>query len=354
MDKLLINKKRKFFDKAEPYIIAEIGVNHEGSFEKAIQLINLAKEGGADAAKFQSYKAKTLASRNSPSYWDTSKESTKSQYELFKKYDLFNQKEYIELADYCKKVGIDFLSTPFDDNSVDFLSPLVPFFKIASADITNIPFLRKIARKGKPIVLSTGAANLSEIDIAFSTIKEITGEPPSLMHCILCYPTLDENANLLMIKHLNKCFPESIIGYSDHTVPDQSMTTVVSSFLLGAKIIEKHFTYDKKLPGNDHYHAMDINDLKNLKYNLDKVTKLLGEKEYKQPIKEEEISRKNARRSIVTKSNLNAGHILKEDDITYKRPGTGISPMFWDNIIGRQLRVNLSEDHLLQWSDLQE
>lgn len=354
MDKLLQNKKSNFFDKAKPYIIAEIGVNHEGSFKKAIELIDLAKKGGADAAKFQSYKANTLASKNSPSYWDTSKESTKSQYELFKKYDLFNQKEYIELSEYCKKVNIDFLSTPFDDDSVEFLSHLVPFFKVASADITNIPFLRKIAHKGKPIVLSTGAANLSEIEIAVSTIKEISGYYPELMHCILCYPTKDENANLSMIKHLKTCFPESVIGYSDHTIPDKSMTTVVSSFLLGAQIIEKHFTYDKKLPGNDHYHAMDINDLKNLKVNLNKVIKLLGIEKYKKPIKEEEISRKNARRSIVTKYNLKVNHILKEEDITYKRPGTGISPIYWDEIIGKQLRVNVSEDHLLKWSDLND
>ena len=127
----------------KPYIIAEIGVNHEGSYEKAIELIKLAKKGGANAAKFQSYKASTLASKNSPSYWDTSKEKTKSQYELFKKFDNFGEKEYISLSNFCKKIEIDFLSTPFDDESIDFLEPLVPFYKIASADLTNIPFLKK-------------------------------------------------------------------------------------------------------------------------------------------------------------------------------------------------------------------
>ena len=140
-------------DITPPYIIAEIGVNHEGSLEKAKELIELAKEGGADAAKFQTYKADTLASVNSPAYWDRSKEHTGSQHELFQKYDCFEEKDYIALCEHCKNVGIDFISTPFDDLAVDFLNPLIPFFKIASADITNIPFLRKIASKNKPVIL---------------------------------------------------------------------------------------------------------------------------------------------------------------------------------------------------------
>ena len=154
-----------------PYIIAEIGVNHSGSINLAKKLIELAKKGGAHAAKFQSYKAHKIASKNSPSYWDTSKEKTKSQYELFKKYDQFNENDYKTLAEHCKKCNIDFLSTPFDDEAIDFLDPLVPFFKIASADLTNLPFLEKVAAKGKRIVLSTGASNLEEIDLAIKTIR---------------------------------------------------------------------------------------------------------------------------------------------------------------------------------------
>ena len=341
------------FSKAnKPYIIAEIGVNHEGSLEKAINLIDLAKEGGANAAKFQSYKANTLASKNSPSYWDRSKETTSTQYELFKKYDNFNENEYIKLSEHCYHIGIDFLSTPFDDDSVDFLNPLVPFFKIASADITNIPLLRKIALKDKPIIISTGAASLPEIELAINIIKSVSSIEPALMHCILCYPTDDIDANLGMIKHLKRSFPQNIIGYSDHTLPDENMTSIITSFLLGAKIIEKHFTNNKDLPGNDHYHAMDVKDLRNLNRILDKMVLLLGNEEYKHPIKSEEKSRLNARRSIVISKAIKKGDSIKESNITYKRPGTGISTIHWDYIIGRETKKNLDEDHILTWNDL--
>ncbi len=352
MNKRIINFNQKKNQNSKPYLIAEIGVNHEGSFDKAIELINLAKEGGADAAKFQSYKAETLASKNSPSYWDTNLEPTISQYELFKKYDCFDEQEYISLARHCEEIEIDFLSTPFDDKSIDFLDPIVPFFKIASADLTNIPFLRKVAQKNKPVILSTGAATLAEIDLAVKTIEEISGFPPSLMHCILCYPTSNEDANLIMIKHLKRSFPQCIIGYSDHTIPDSAMTAVVSSFMLGAEVIEKHFTFNKDLKGNDHYHAMDINDLKNLNKILDKISILLGKESIKRPIDNELLSRKNARRSIVLKKNLSANEIIKENDLTYKRPGTGISPVFWDEIIGKKVKYALQEDYILKWNDI--
>ena len=353
MMKTLTNKAEFIVDKEKkPYIIAEIGVNHEGLIEKAKELIDLAKEGGAHAAKFQSYKASTLASKNSPSYWDTKKEPTTSQYELFKKYDSFNVKDYEILSEYCKDKSIDFLSTPFDDQSIDFLNPIVPFFKIASADITNIPFLKKIANKNKPIIISTGASTLSEVEIALNAIKQINNSNPAIMHCILSYPTLDKDANLSMISSLKKLFPDNVIGYSDHTVPDDNMTTLISSYLLGAFVIEKHFTDNKNLPGNDHYHAMDVHDLKNLNKILSKVNSLMGIEDHKKPVACEFISRKNARRSIVLKNALSKGEIIKEENITYKRPGTGISPLHWDEVIGKTLNLDLSADHILDWSDL--
>jgi len=339
---------------SEPYIIAEIGVNHEGSMKQAKRLIELAKEGGADAAKFQSYKADTLASKNSPSYWDTSKEETLSQHELFKKYDSFDADQYIELARHCQDVGIDFLSTPFDDAAVEFLYPLVPFFKIASADLTNTPFLRKVARKGKPIVLSTGAATLAEIDSAVRTITNEGCQDLALLHCILNYPTDDFNAHLRMIKGLRRAFPQYVIGYSDHTLPDEEMSSLITSYLIGALILEKHFTHNKKLPGNDHYHAMDVRDLSRFFERLKKVNELLGCDDYKRPIETESISRANARRSIVINKDLPAGHIISESDITYKRPGSGISPLHWDEVIGRMIYRNLKADHILQWIDLSD
>lgn len=337
---------------SRPYVIAEIGVNHEGSLDQAKRLIELAKEGGADAAKFQTYKADTLASRHSPSYWDTSKESTRSQHELFKKYDGFGQEEYMALAYHCQEVGIDFLSTPFDDAAVEFLDPLVPFYKIASADLTNIPFLRKIAAKDKPIVLSTGAATLGEVDTAIQTLRQAGCNDVALLHCILNYPTDNANAHLRMIEGLKRAYPDHVIGYSDHTLPDEAMMPLITAHLLGAVILEKHFTHDKQLPGNDHYHAMDVKDLSRLIEMASRVHGLLGNNRHKEPIPTEQISRLNARRSIVLVRDLPADYALTENDITYKRPGTGISPLHWDQVLGMRLNQALEADHVLQWRDL--
>jgi N-acetylneuraminate synthase len=336
----------------KPYVIAEIGVNHEGSLEQAKRLIELAKRGGADAAKFQSYKAATLASKHSPSYWDTTKEPTLSQFALFQKYDSFGADEYQALAEHCRQVGIDFLSTPFDDAAIEFLAPLVPFFKIASADLTNIPFLRKIAAKGKPVVLSTGASTLGEVDIALDALAQAGCNDVALLHCILNYPTENGDAHLRMIEGLKRAYPSRIIGYSDHTLPDEAMTSLVTAHLLGAVIVEKHFTHDKTLPGNDHYHAMDQHDLTRFVSLVDKIHVLLGPADHKAPIPSETPARKNARRSIVLARDVAAGTTLTPADLTYKRPGTGVSPLHWDAVMGRRAAGPLPADHVLQWQDL--
>ena len=339
---------------SRPYVIAEIGVNHEGSMDQAKRLIELAKKGGADAAKFQSYKASTLASKHSPAYWDTTKEPTTSQHQLFKKYDNFGAAEYVALAEHCRKVGIEFVSTPFDDAAIDFLDPLMPFYKIASADLTNIPFLRKIAAKGKPVVLSTGASTLGEVDIAVETLSRAGCRDVALLHCILNYPTPNPQAHLAMITGLRRAYPDRLIGYSDHTLPDPFMTSLTVAYLLGAVVIEKHFTHDKTLPGNDHYHAMDADDLARFIAGIEEVRTLLGPSDHKEPIATEAISRANARRSIVVARDLPAGHRLTAADLTYKRPGTGVSPLHWDEIIGRETATALEADHVLQWSDVRE
>jgi N-acetylneuraminate synthase len=344
--------KRIVTPQSRPYVIAEIGVNHEGSMAQAKRLIDLAKQGGADAAKFQSYKADTLASKHSPAYWDTTKESTQSQHQLFRKYDSFGPADYIALADHCRRVGIDFISTPFDDAAIEFLDPLVPFFKIASADITNIPFLRRVAAKRKPVVLSTGAATLGEIDTAIDALGHADCQDIALLHCILNYPTGNENAHLRMITGLRRAYPDRLVGYSDHTLPDDAMTALVTARLLGAVVIEKHFTHDKTLPGNDHYHAMDINDLARFVELVNRVEALLGPTEHKAPIGTEEISRRNARRSIVLAQDVAAGQRLESADLTYKRPGTGVSPLHWDEVIGRTAARTLRADDVLQWEDL--
>lgn len=344
-----------FLDKiesADPYIIAEIGVNHEGSLDTAKKLIDLAKAGGADAVKFQTYKAEKIASKNSPSYWDRTKEPTSSQYELFKKFDKFGQSEYKELYEYCKNVQIDFLSTPFDLQAVDFLDPLMPCIKIASADLTNIPLLRKAGSKKKPILISTGAANIEEIQRAVEELKNSGAEEIVLLHCVLNYPTPVENAHLGMIKGLDKAFPHHMLGYSDHTMPDEDMNALSTAWLLGAKVLEKHFTHDKSLPGNDHYHAMDYNDCRRVRNKIDLLKKYIGKEEAKFALKEEEVARQNARRSIVAAKNLKKGHVLVETDLICKRPAFGISPIHWDRLIGSELLKDVSEDSIIEWEDV--
>ncbi|EMN13024.1 N-acetylneuraminate synthase family protein [Leptospira borgpetersenii] len=337
-----------FFD---PYVIAEIGVNHEGSIDIAKRLIDEAKDGGADGAKFQTYKAETLASKNSPSYWDRTQEPTASQFELFKKYDSFGWKEYEILAKHCQSVGIDFLSTPFDLEAVEHLASQMPFIKVASADITSVPLLRSIAKYSKPVILSTGSSTIPEIDFAMRELHANGANEIILLHCILNYPTKPENANLGMIQDLQRIFPHHWIGYSDHTPPDLEMKSLITATLFGSVVLEKHFTHDKTLPGNDHYHAMDKEDLKRFKRKLKEFESLIGSSE-KAPLQSEELSRKNARRSIVLSKNLSKGSKIKEQDITFKRPAHGISPIFWDDVIGRVINRDLLEDHILNWEDL--
>ena len=349
--KMLTLGSRTLSDASEPYVIAEIGVNHEGSMTLARQMIEQAKQAGADAAKFQSYKANTLASRHSPAYWDKTKEPTESQHALFSRYDSFGPEEYRELAAHCKRCGIDFVSTPFDYDAIEFLDPLVPFYKVASADITNIPFLRRVAKRNKPVVISTGASTLGEIDIAVETLRQNGASDIVLLHCILNYPTENPNAHLRMISGLKRAYPDSWIGYSDHTLPGGAMLPLVTATLLGSVVVEKHFTYDKSLPGNDHYHAMDAQDLRRFREALSELRELLGPSDHKAPLPSEEISRRNARRNIVLARSVSAGEQLNEENLVTKRPGTGISPLHWDEVIGAVAAADLPEDHILSWTD---
>ena len=350
MNKIKLGKK--FITEASlPYIIAEIGVNHECSMTKAKKLIYLAKMGGADAAKFQTYKAHLITSKYAPSYWDTRKEKIKNQLKLFQKYDLFEEKQYKELATYCRKLKIDFLSTPFDDQAVDMLDKLVKFYKISSSDITNFPLLKKIASKKKPIIISTGASSLPEIKIAKNYLEKKGVKKIVIMHCILNYPTQDKDANLNMITSLKKNFPKNIVGYSDHTLPNEDMKNITTAYLLGAKVIEKHFTLNKKLPGNDHYHSMDINDLKIMIKNLNEIKKLIGNKE-KTFLNSEKNSRKFARRSLIVKKLIKKGQKIKKSDLICKRPGTGIQPIMLNKVIGKKALYTLAEDHILTTKEI--
>ncbi|HIG08442.1 MAG TPA: acetylneuraminic acid synthetase [Alphaproteobacteria bacterium] len=328
----------------KPYIIAEVGVNHEGSMKTAKRLVDDAKEGGAHAVKFQSYKAETLASKHSPAYWDTTKEPTESQFKLFKKHDSFWKNEMYELKNYCDEVGIEFMSTPFDVESAGFLNDMMDVFKISSSDITNKPFIEYICSFGKPIILSTGASDLEEIHDAVNWIK-LFNVPLALLHCVLNYPTLDKNANLGMITGLKEAFPENIIGYSDHTLP-KDMKVCEMATMLGAVVIEKHFTHDKSLPGNDHYHAMDKVDLKLFNENIDTTFEILGSFIIK-ALEDEEKSRLNARRSLVAAKDIPKGKIISKEDLTFKRPAHGISPKYIDDVVGKEANVDIMEDEII-------
>ena len=331
----------------KPYVIAEIGVNHEGSMKLAKRLVDEAKNGGADAVKFQSYKAETLTSKDSPAYWDTTKEPTTSQYKLFKKYDSFWVGEMQELKNYCDSIDIEFMSTPFDMESADFLNDMMDIYKISSSDLTNKPFVEYLCKFNKPIILSTGASSLHEIQEAVSWIEKF-GNPLALLHCVLNYPTVDKNANLGMILDLKTKFPDKIIGYSDHTLP-KDMKVCEMATMLGSVIIEKHFTHDKTLPGNDHYHAMDKEDLKLFRKNFKRTFDILGSFKVG-ALEDEALARKNARRSLVAQKYISKGKIIEESDLTFKRPAHGVSPRFIDEIIGQKAIADIEEDAVLKWN----
>lgn len=345
----------------QPYLIAEIGVNHFDIAEKreisalkaAKVMVEEAADAGVDAVKFQSYSADTLASKYSPAYWDTDEEETETQYKLFTQYDDFGATEFEEIATWTtKNFDVDFLSTPFDFHAVEYLEDLVPAYKVASADVTNLPLLRRIARKEKPILLSTGASTIGEIDQAVEVITEEQpgAEPPRLclMHCILQYPTEEANANLGMIEHLSKVYPEHTIGYSDHVPPDNGMITLLNSMVQGASVIEKHFTLDKDIEGNDHYHAMAPDDVRQFRDNANRLIETTGSKQ-KAPIDAESDSRQHARRSLVAATRIESGAEITREDIAIKRPGTGIKPAMLDVVVGRRARQTIEADKILEW-----
>lgn len=340
----------------KPYVIAEMGVNFYDTarelkitaLEAAKLYIDKAAEAGIDCAKFQSYKANTIVSKNSPAYWDTTKEPTKTQYELFLKHDSFGEEEYRELCDYTHAKGMDFTSTPFDYASADYLQDMVDFYKISSSDLSNLPFIRHIAKKGKPVYMSVGGAYLSEVDEAVRALEEGGCKDIVLFHCVLSYPTAPENANLRVIQTLKKDFPNVRVGFSDHVAPDESMMTLATAYLLGAEVIEKHFTLDKTLQGNDHYHAGDPEDFKKAIANFKWIDTVLGSSE-KTVLQCEMIPRREARRSLVLTRNMKQGETISNEDLMPKRPGTGISPEFIHIVTGRKVTRDLEEDTILTW-----
>ena len=240
------------------------------------------------------------------------------------------------------------MSTPFDYNSADYLENIVDIYKISSSDLSNLPFIEYISKKKKPIYLSVGASYLSEVDEAVRVMKDAGCPEICLLHCVLSYPCKNEDANLNMIKGLKRVYPNLKIGYSDHTLPDDNMTILTTAYLYGAEVIEKHFTLDKTLRGNDHYHAGDPDDFKKAVSNFELINQISG-KEDKTVLPCELIPRKEARRSLVLTRNMKKGEQIKLEDLMPKRPGTGISPKYINIVIGRKIKEDLSEDTVLTW-----
>ena len=340
--KITMGKKR--IGEEEPcFIIAEAGVNHNGSVELAKKLIDAAKDAGADAVKFQTFKTESVVVKDAQKA-EYQKETTGegSQYEMIKKLEL-TEEDFRELADYAKEKDIMFLSSPFDKESVDLLYELdVPASKVASGEITNLPLLRYIAKKEKPIILSTGMSTLGEIEEALDVIRSEGVEDIILLHCVSNYPARIEDVNLRAMGTLKQAF-KLPVGFSDHTL---GITAPIAAVALGACVIEKHFTLDRNLPGPDHKASLEPDELKEMVKAIREVEKALGDG-IKRPTKEEEEIKKVARRSIVAKVDIPEGAIVTEDMLDVKRPGTGIEPRYIDMIIGKKAKEDIKKDEII-------
>jgi len=333
------------YQKNRCYIIAEIGGNFI-SFNEAKRLIDEAKNCGVDAIKLQTYRADTIASKKA--IFDMENTGVVSQHELFKKYEVSDSLHH-EVFNYAESKGLDWFSSPSHINDVELLEKCgVGAYKIGSDDAVNLPFLRHIAQIGKPILLSTGMCTLDEVRESVATILSEGNEKLILLHAITSYPTYPDNVNLKAMQTLMQAFPELDVGYSDHTL---SPVACLCSVAMGAKLIEKHFTYDKKADGPDHMLSADPAEMKWL---VDAVRnfEIMQGSGIKQPANSEEITRRNNRKSIVLNRNIKAGEILIKESIAIKRPGYGIEPKYFDQIIGRSVTKDMEKDTPLSWPDL--
>ena len=332
------------------FTIAEAGANHDGSLEKALKLIDAAKESNVNSIKFQTYKASKLTTKSAPKYWNDGK-SNETQFDVFSKLDGLSNDNWHEIFEYAKKKDIMCFSTPFDNDSVDLLYSLdVPAFKIASADITDIPLIELIASKQLPIFISTGMASDDEIIEAVDSIKNQGNNDIVILHCITSYPTNFEDANLSMIRSLTNQFPNHVIGFSDHTL---GTTAALCSTFYGSKCIEKHFTYDKKLSTSpDHRLSLDVNDFQKLVSEL-RISEVSGGTDRRNSFNSESEAVKYARRSLVSKIKISKGSIISESMLEIKRPGTGIPPKFFAKIIGSIVKVDIDEDTTLEWDHIE-
>lgn len=325
-------------------MIAEAGVNHNGSLEMAKKLVDTAKLCGADIVKFQTAKLDSLVSKSAQmaDYQKKNTGTNKSQKDMLRNL-LLDFDDFLELADYCKEAGIQFLSTPFDIESIMFLNNLQDIFKVPSGEITNYPYLAEIGQTKKKVILSTGMAYMEEIRAAINILNQNGTNDITILHCTTEYPALVENVNLNAMKTIRDAFGYPV-GYSDHT---QGIEIALAAAALGAVVIEKHFTLDRSLPGPDHKASLEPDELKAMINGIRKIELALGSGE-KKPSEAEIKNRLAARKSITAKTFIKAGDIFTENNLTTKRPGTGINPMMWNNILGMKAIRNFDEDELIE------
>lgn len=330
--------------KMSVYIIAEAGVNHNGSFELACRLVDAAKTAGVDCIKFQTFKSKNLVSHSAQKA-DYQKGTTGdgSQVDMLKKLEL-SYIDFLKLKEYCDKAGITFLSTPFDFDSIEFLNSIeMPFWKIPSGEITNLPYLLALAKTGKPVVMSTGMCEMAEIEAAIRVLRENGTKGIKLLHCNTEYPTPFEDVNLKAMQTMRDAF-DLEVGYSDHT---KGIEVPVAAVALGATVIEKHFTLDRNMEGPDHKASLEPDELAIMVQSIRHIEKALGKGD-KTPSPSEKKNIAVARKSIVAKRMIKAGEELTEENITVKRPGSGISPMKWFDVIGTIAVKDFQEDELIE------
>jgi N,N'-diacetyllegionaminate synthase len=330
------------------YIIAEAGVNHNGSLETAKALIDAAADAGANAVKFQTFKADQLVTHAAAKadYQKQSGDASESQQAMLRKLELSDE-AHRELIDHCQSRGIQFLSTAFDPASAGFLDSLaLPFAKIPSGEITNLPHLRQTARSGTPVILSTGMATLGEVEAALEVLvaEGIARETITILQCHTDYPTRFEDANLRAMQTMAAAFPGVKIGYSDHTL---GIEAPIAAVAMGACLIEKHFTLDRTLPGPDHAASLEPAELKAMVLAIRNIELALGHGR-KEPTASELKIKQVARKSIVASHPIKAGEIFSAANLSAKRPGTGISPMRWDELIGKPAKRDYAVDELIE------
>lgn len=331
------------------FIIAEAGVNHNGDIKIAKKLVDMAVKCGADAIKFQTFKAEesTGAFAEKAQYQYENSPIKDSQLEMIKKLELpFEQ--FNEIQDYCNKKGITFISTPDGSDSLNYLISLnVPLIKIGSTEVTNYEFLKQIGEKGKTIILSTGMSTLGEIEKALDAIYSTGNKNVKLMHCTTDYPTLVEDVNLRAMITMREAFKVPV-GLSDHTL---GIEAAVAAVAMGAEFIEKHITLDRNMEGPDHKASMPMGEFEKYVHHIRNTEKLLGDG-IKRPTSREKAIMKDVRRSIIAAYDLKKGTIIEKNMFSYKRPGNGIQPELDYILVGRELKRDLKKDEVIQWKDI--